>query len=107
MIAGVPPADVAIPRAVSQVARGAAVRPVWRNERGGLTVQLGTGPRVTPVPRVLEHGADADGAWLVTAVLPGESAVTSRWTARPVTAATAIGRGLRALHDRLPVDRCP
>lgn len=134
MISGVPPADVPIPRAVSHAARGAAVRPVWRNERGGLTVEIGTGPRrrfvkwapagsgldlsaevarlrwaapFTPVPRVLEHGADADGAWLVTAALPGESAVTDRWTARPVTAATAIGRGLRALHDRLPVDTCP
>lgn len=134
MIAGVPPPDVAIPPAVSRMAYGVPVRPVWRNELGGLTVEFGTGPHrrfvkwapaasgldlsaevdrlrwaapFTPVPRVLEYGADADGAWLVTAALPGESAVTARWKARPVTAATAIGRGLRALHDRLPVGACP
>ncbi|WP_327043503.1 aminoglycoside 3'-phosphotransferase [Microbispora sp. NBC_01189] len=59
------------------------------------------------VPRVLAYGSDADGAWLATAALPGRSAVDPRWTADPATAAAAIGRGLRLLHDALPVARCP
>ena len=53
------------------------------------------------------QGADADGSWLVTAPVPGRSAVDPRWIARPAAAATAIGRGLRAFHDRLPVAGCP
>jgi kanamycin kinase len=56
---------------------------------------------------VLEQGGDADGSWLVTEEVPGRSAVDPRWTAEPATAATAIGRGLRLLHDALPVDECP
>jgi len=61
----------------------------------------------TPVPRVLDTDADETGAWLLTAGLPGHSAVTTRWRDDPRTAAAAIGRGLRALHDRLPVAACP
>lgn len=110
------------------------LRPVWRNELGGLTFEIsgsdgrrfvkwapvGSGldlapeaPRLrwaaafTPVPRVLDAGADETGAWLLTAGLPGDSAVTARWLADPRTAATAIGFGLRALHDRSPVGDCP
>ena len=51
--------------------------------------------------------SDEDGAWLVTTVLPGENAVAPRWLARPETAVAALGRGLRALHDRLPAAACP
>ncbi|WP_432485041.1 phosphotransferase [Kineococcus esterisolvens] len=61
----------------------------------------------TPVPRVLGHGADAEGSWLLTAALPGASAVTPRWLALPGVAVPALGRGLRALHERLPVHECP
>lgn len=63
--------------------------------------------RFTPVPEVLELGADADSSWLLTAALPGDSAVSQRWKADPVTAVRAIGEGLRALHEALPVDGCP
>jgi kanamycin kinase len=112
-----------------------AVDPVWRNVLGGLTFRLrGAGadryvkwvpagtPELdldaeaerlswaapfTPVPRVLDSGRDATGSWLVTAALPGRSAVDPVWVARPETAARAIGAGLRALHDALPVDDCP
>jgi kanamycin kinase len=55
------------------------------------------------VPPVLEARADL----LVTAALPGRSAVDPRWTASPQQAAAAVGQGLRALHDALPVDGCP
>ena len=59
------------------------------------------------VPRVLALGADNDGSWLVTAALPGRSAVDPRWIAEPRAAVRAIGEGLRVMHERLPADRCP
>lgn len=134
MIARVPSADVEVPRSVVSLAKGRPLRPVWRNELGGLTFEIGTetgrwfvkwapaacgldlhremsrlrwAVRFTPVPRVLDFGADATGGWLVTAGLPGDNAVSDRWKTEPSTAVTAIGRGLRNLHDRLPVDTCP
>lgn len=59
------------------------------------------------VPTVLDHGTDADGRWLLTAAVPGRSAVDPQWITRPATAAAAIGRGLRVLHHALPVTACP
>lgn len=68
------------------------------------------------VPRVLEHGVDTGAGagagvaaheWLVTVALPGESAVAPRWLAEPEAAVRAVGEGLRALHDALPVGECP
>ena len=59
------------------------------------------------MPRVLDQGRDDDGEWLVTAALDGENAVSPRWKADPAAAVAAIGAGLRALHDALPVGRCP
>jgi aminoglycoside phosphotransferase len=128
------PRDVTVPPAVTALAGGTPVRPVWQNELGGLTFEVGTGSRrcyvkwaprrsgvdhdaeaarlewaraFTPVPRVLDQGADEEGTWLVTSPVPGANAVTERWRADPGTAVTAVGRGLRALHDTLPVDTCP
>lgn len=60
----------------------------------------------TPVPRVLDQGTDEDGSWLVTAALPGQRAVAEPWTAEPRTAVTALGEGLRALHEALPAATC-
>jgi kanamycin kinase len=109
---------------------------VWRNALGGLTFRIDGGrartryakwvPAGTPeidlageaerlawarrwamVPPVLAHGADSDGTWLLTAAVPGRSAVDPRWVADPAPAATAIGRGLRRLHDGLPMSLCP
>lgn len=134
VIAGTPPPEAVVPPAVLALAAGDPVRPVWLNELGGLTVEIGTGERrrfvtwapagarlrlgdererlgwagrYTPVPRVLAHGSDEGGSWLVTAALPGLSAVSPRWVAEPERAVRAIGRGLRLLHDRLPVRDCP
>jgi kanamycin kinase len=59
------------------------------------------------VPAVLDTGDDDTGSWMTTLALPGESAVSPRWLGDPATAARAIGSGLRALHDALPVDACP
>ncbi len=107
---------------------------VWRNELGGLTFEVRAGSgrefiKWTPassgvdfdreiarlawarsfvtVPRVLQHGGDDDGAWMVTAGLTADNAVNARWVADPTSAVTAIGEGLRALHDALPVSECP
>lgn len=61
----------------------------------------------TPVPNVLDLGRDDTGSWLVTEAIQAENAVSERWKAEPATAVRAIGEGLRALHDALPVDECP
>ena len=63
--------------------------------------------RFIVVPTVIDGGGDDAGSWMVTEALPGESAVSERWLADPAAAVTAIGRGLRDLHDTLPVDGCP
>lgn len=134
MIASRPVDDVVAPPVVTALAGSDAVRAVWRNEIGGLTFELtgSTGrrfvkwlpagapadltaeavrlrwaARLTPVPRVLEHGSDDDGSWLVTAALDGTSAVDPRWRDRPEVATRGLGEGLRALHDRLQVEACP
>ncbi len=123
-----------LPAAIAAMAGDRQCRLVWRNELGGLTFEVGAGGdrcfakwapaasgldlageaarlrwarRYTSVPRVLDQGADQSGAWLLTSPLPGESAVSPRWKASPALAVRAIGTGLRALHDRLPVAECP
>lgn len=134
-LAAVPTGPVVVPDAVRALAGDDVTTPVWRNELGGLTFRLdgadGTRfakwvPAGTPeidlpgeaerlawvgdralVPRVLAQGSDDDGTWLVTRAVPGRSAVEPRWVADPATAAVAIGRGLRAMHDALPVASCP
>ncbi|WP_245885187.1 aminoglycoside 3'-phosphotransferase [Kineococcus rhizosphaerae] len=60
-----------------------------------------------PVPRVLEHGEDASGSWLVTRALPGASAVAPQWVTAPQVAVPALGRALRWWHDAVPVGGCP
>jgi kanamycin kinase len=117
-----------VPDVVSEIAAGRLVRAVWLNELGGTTFALDNGSeyvKVYPgaeahqlvaeqtrlawaagfstVPRVLSSGP----GWMHTAGLPGRSAVHPYWAARPVTAARAIGAGLRLLHDALPVADCP
>lgn len=134
-LAGPPARDVPVPDAVSRLAAGRPVRPVWENQLGGLTFEVGSGstgcfvkwaPRGsgidlageaerlrwarphTPVPEVLDIGDDADGgSWLALASLPGRSAVDPRWVADPASAVRAIGHGLRRLHDAAPVRECP
>lgn len=129
-VAGPPTGPVPVPGAVAALAGSSPVDAVWRNERGGVTfalpgryvkwqpaasgidlgdeaVRLAWAAAYTPVPAVLGMGADDEGAWLVTAALPGSSAVSRRWLAAPAVVARAIGEGLRALHEALPVGSCP
>lgn len=127
----IPTGDVDVPDRVRALAEGAALSAVWRNGVGGLTFRTGDdrfikfGPRhaetsmiaeagrmewagaYTAVPEVLEVGHDDSDEWLVTRALPGLSAVDPRWLAEPARAVRAVGEGLRALHDALPVAECP
>jgi kanamycin kinase len=134
MSAGVPSGRVPVPASVEALAGGGPLRPVWRNELGGLTFEIGTGAdrrfvkwapagsaleldreaarlawaaAFTPVPALVDMGADEAGSWIVTAALRGDSAVSARWKANPATAVRAIGSGLRALHEALPLGGCP
>jgi kanamycin kinase len=123
-----------VPPPVLALAGGSPVTPVWVNELGGITFVTGAGSerrfvkwapagsgldlaaeaarlrwavRYTPVPVLLGEGSDPAGSWIVTRARPGQMAVADRWTAEPRTAVTAIGEGLRALHETLPVRDCP
>ncbi|WUH92380.1 aminoglycoside 3'-phosphotransferase [Streptomyces sp. NBC_00433] len=133
---GPPQGEVPVPAPIAAFAGGRPVLPVWVNRSGGVTFRLGDGDGrlfakwapagsgldlgaeaarlrwavdFTPVPRVVGHGLDGAGGgeWLVTEGLPGESAVSPRGKADPKATVRALGAGLRALHDRLPVDDCP
>jgi kanamycin kinase len=114
------------------VVERAADRPadlVWRNELGGLTFRIDDeylkwNPRSTgidlerervrlewisdrhPAPHVIASGSDDEAQWLVTAALPGESAVGDTWRARRPEAIRAIAAGLRAIHA-IAVDDFP
>lgn len=127
----IPGEDVVVPPRVRLLAGGTRIVPVWRNDYGGVTFRtddgryIKHGPRNAEssfageaerldwavariaVPRVLEVGGDDTHEWLVTTALPGLSAVDPRWVADPATAVRAVGEGLRALHDALPVADCP
>lgn len=131
----IPSGAVEVPARVRELARGASLEAVWMNALGGLTFRAddadGSSRFVkwgsldaevsmaaeadrlawalphTPVPAVLEHGCDTTHEWLVTRALTGRSAVDPRWIADPATAVRAVGRGLRALHDALPLADCP
>jgi kanamycin kinase len=126
--------DMPVPAPVQAVAAGRPARGVWENQLGGLTFEVGAGAdrcfvkwspaasgidlaaeaarlswavSFTPVPRLLGQGVDDGGSWIVTAAVPGLFAVADRWKAEPATAVTAIGAGLRAMHEALPVAACP
>jgi kanamycin kinase len=127
----IPAQEPPVSTVVRRLAAGSSLAAVWENGLGGLTFRTGDGRyvkhgprnrettmsgeaarlrwagRFTPVPAVLEEGGDAAHEWLVTAALPGASAVAPRWIADASTAVRAIGAGLRALHDALPVAECP
>lgn len=127
----IPGDDIEVPPSLSRLAGGALLTPVWRNAIGGVTFRtddgryIKHGPRnaettmageaarlawagaYTPVPHVLVHGADDRNEWMVTRAIPARSAVDPHWLADPATAVAAVGAGLRALHDALPVRDCP
>lgn len=128
------PVTPAVPAVVRELAGGEPIRPVWRNELGGLTFALGPdagdryvkwtpsnsgidlgreaarlrwAARYLPVPEPLADGRDDAGSWLLTRAIAGTNAVEPRWLAAPETTAAALGAGLRRLHETLPVPSCP
>lgn len=130
----IPASRLEPPDIVRRLAGTAALEAVWVNKIGGVTFRatdpdgirfLKWGPlnaetsmraeaeRLrwaaphTPVPVVRDEGRDATHEWIVTDGLPGRSAVDPRWISDPARAVVALGRGLRALHEALPADRCP
>lgn len=134
VLAGPPENDVLVPDSVVRYAAGRPLSAIWMNEFGGLTFRLTETDEVifikwaptnrgteldaerirlnwafsyTPVPKVIDFGEDDEGSWLVTEGIDAENTVSDRWKLEPALAVTAIGRGLRAMHDALPVDSCP
>lgn len=127
----IPSTSVDVPVRVRELARGAALTPVWLNGIGGLTFRTDDGRYIKwgplddeanmrdeaermrwartwiSVPEVLEQGQDDAHEWLVTVAIDASSAVDPRWAAEPESAVRAVGVGLRALHDALPVAECP
>lgn len=127
----IPAPSLPIPTRVRTLSDGAELTPVWLNGIGGLTFRtddaryIKWGPhdaeanmrdeaermrwarRWITVPKVLDQGQDATHEWLVTAALPGHSAVDPRWSDDPETSVRAVGAALRAMHDSLPVEDCP
>ncbi len=130
----IPAAPVTVPDQVRLLAGGADLVCVWDNDYGGLTFRatgvgegfyIKWGPRNLEftlrdeaermawverwirVPRVLDQGEDSTHEWLVTAAIDGFSAVDPRWASEPATAVRAVGEGLRALHEAVPVAGCP
>jgi aminoglycoside phosphotransferase len=122
------------PAAVNRLIDGGCAEVVWENELGGLTFEVKKGIErlfikwaphqsgldhaaeaarlewagaFARVPQVLGRGCDDEGSWMMTAPVPGRSAVSERWRRDPGMAVKAIGEGLRALHETLPVDSCP
>lgn len=119
-----------IPSKVVELAASDAPHLVWTNERGGTTYRAGTrfikwnpltsgldleaerqrlewAVRYHNVPRVVDYGTNDEAQWLVTSALAGTGAVMKPWISQPLIAARAIGRGLRILHETLPVAECP
>ena len=99
-----PESQTVAPQAVLALAAGDPIETVWRNQLGGLTFRVGAGTgrdryvkwvaQGTPeidlpgeadrlmwlagraaVPTLLTHGADDEGAWLVTAAMSATSAI--------------------------------
>ena len=122
------------PRAGSGQAGGEAVRPVWVNELGGVTFEIGAGDqrrfvKWAPAGGGLDLAAEAVRLGWAAGYTPvprtarakapiqrerGSSPAPcrDRWQSpsvegRPADAVTAIGAGLRALHEALPVRDCP
>ncbi|MGO1410239.1 MAG: phosphotransferase [Microbacterium sp.] len=59
------------------------------------------------VPRVVDVGVEGDASWLMTEAIDARSAFDPRWRDSPELVVRAMARGLRRMHDALPVDACP
>lgn len=131
-VGGLPDVPPPMPELVLAFAEGPAhdLELMWVSRTGGITYRDGlrylkfqpAGSRADldderarmawarrwhPVPEVLDLGRDDTGRISVTRALPGWGAATPYWRERPRDAVRAVGEGLRALHENLPVSQCP
>ncbi|NNC10768.1 aminoglycoside 3'-phosphotransferase [Planctomonas sp. JC2975] len=131
---GTPDASFAVPEPLTRRFGDDIDEVTWVNEVGGVTVRARVGDDIVfakwappnseldleaeaerlawaatfvRVPIVLDFRVDDDGEVLVTRGLSGANAVTERWRADPERAVRALGSGLRAFHDAVPVEGCP
>lgn len=120
-----------VPPVVHELAAGRPVTIVWRNQIGGVTYALGNGEEYVKygpahwefdadpefdrlrwvseyvaAPRPIDHGTDGENRWLRTVGIPATSAVLGGWNRRPEVVVPELGRGLRRLHDTVPVAGC-
>ena len=122
------------PSQVLPILDGRSAVPVWLNEIGGVTWQIGDGDdreflkvgpahpefqvvsdverlrwlqTYVPVPAVLDAGVEDGVAWLLTQGLPGTSAVDLDLMAGPEEVVDALGLALRRFHDAVPLGDCP
>ena len=86
VIAGRPLREVEIPAAVQQVAAGRLARPVWENELGGLTFEVGTRP----------------GRWFVKWAPANGHLDPRRW--QPDHSQLSVDEALALIADAPPVD---
>ena len=134
MLAGPPDHPVDVPTSVQRFIGARSFEVVWLNGLGGLTFRIDDpmhnvflkwtpissgidldaeqsrmewARTFTPVPRVIDAGSDELGSWMVSEEMGGYSAATVRARVDPKRASAAVGLGLRALHDALPVATCP
>lgn len=127
-LAGVPE-GAEIPRIVAEMPGGEHAEAVWLNGVGGLTfrlpgwhakwqrgsavdladeaARLAWAGTFVAVPRVVDSVRVGDEQLLVTETVEGTSAILEPHLSRPRESARALGAGLRAFHDALPVDSCP
>ncbi|GGF39630.1 aminoglycoside phosphotransferase APH(3') [Microbacterium sorbitolivorans] len=127
-LAGVPE-HAEVPAIVTALDGGEHAEAVWLNGLGGLTFRIpGRHAKWQPgsavdladeaarlewaaefvaVPSVVSFIREGDEQLLVTETVPGISAVLEPWLSRPRETARALGAGLRAFHDALPVEECP
>lgn len=136
-LAGPPPPATPVPAALVHLAGDAPLQLVWANQLGGLTARidhpdgarfakwspagspvsldderlrlewLAQNPPTVAFPVPLGHGSDVDGEWLVTRGMSGRDAVSGPAHEPPELAASAMGEGLRLLHDSLDPADCP
>ena len=124
---------VELPTVVRDLVGGRVFELVWVNQLGGLTLlvrdessthflkwmplashidlrveveKLRWALPFTPVPKVLDYGTAGDGTWLLMEAIGAQNAASPKWQRDPRTATAALGRGLRAMHDALPVAEC-
>lgn len=128
-----PPDPGEPPALVRRLAGGRRTTAVWRNQVGGTTWQLGEGAgreflKVGPAHPDFRPGAEAERLRWASCFLPvpevlgftegpepflhtrgldGENAIAPRQQEHPEVVVPALGRGLRQLHESLPVADCP